>query len=132
MSTDSFWTENDLGRIVNDILSDAASGESAHHFGPSFMTAYQLAIRVKRLCPRVFQRFGRPLGGQGAGDRVGFAQYIARQLSRRIGSGEIVNLEGRFLSYNSVKRLEFEDAGDTIVVASNNPRVSMFRYRHPC
>ena len=58
MSTDSFWTENRLGQLITDILRDAASGESEHHFGPSFVTAYQLAILVKAQCPRVFQRFG--------------------------------------------------------------------------
>ena len=132
MSTESFWADNDLGRRVTDILSANASSEDDHHFGASFVTAYQLAILLKARYPAVFERFGHPLGGRGADDHVGFAQYIAGQLSQRIRSGEIAFVEGRFLSYEQVQHLEFDDAGLPIIAASNRPRVSMFRYREPC
>ena len=132
MSTDNFWVENDLGRRITEILSANASSEDDHHFGASFVTAYQLAILLKASCPAVFGRFGHPLGGRGAGDNVGFARYLANELSRRIRSGEIANIEGRFLSYEHVQHLKFDDAGDPIVAAVENPRVSMFRYREPC
>lgn len=132
MSNENFWAENDLGLRITDILSHNASSEDGHHFGASFVTAYQLAILLKASCPAVFERFGHPVGGRGAGDHVGFAQYIAGQLSQRIRSGEITHIQGRFLSYEHVQQLEFDDAGDPIIAALNNPRVSMFRYREPC
>ena len=131
MSTDSFWTENRLGQLITDILSDAASGESEHHFGPSFVTAYQLAILVKAQCPRVFQRFGHPVGGQGAGDHLGFAGYIARQLSQRTRNGDLPNVEGRFLSYRHVRHLELNDGGVPVIASTGEPHVSMFRYHEP-
>ena len=132
MSSDSFWVDNDLGRKITDILAAIASSEDDHHFGTSFATAYQLAILLKANCPDVFERFGRPVGGRGAGDNVGFARYLARELSQRIRSGEITRIEGRFLSYDRVGRLEFDDAGVKVIASSNRPRVSMFRCREPC
>ena len=128
MSNASFWADNDLERRIIDILSPDAHRDTEHHFGPSFVTAYQLAILLKARYPAVFDRFGRPLGGRGSGDHVGFAQYIARQLSQRIRSGEIADIEGRFLSYEHVRHLEFDDAGDPVIASSNGTRVSMFRY----
>ena len=131
MCTESFWADNDLERRITDILSTNARRETEHHFGPSFVTAYQLAILLKAGCPAVFERFGHPVGGRGAGDHVGFAQYIARQLSQRIRSGEITSIEGRFLSYEHVRQLEFDDAGVPVIASSNGTRVSMFRCREP-
>ena len=131
MSTDSLWTDNDLGHLITEILREAAVRDDAHHFGASFMTAYQLAILIKARHPEVFESFGRPLGGRGSGDHVGFAQRLGGQLSRRINSGQIDNIEGRFLSYDNVQRLEFDDDGDTVVASTGNPHVSMFRYREP-
>ena len=131
MSTDSFWTDNNLGHLIAELLREAASGDDDHHFGAPFFTAYQLAILLKARHPAVFESFGRPVGGRGSGDHVGFAQRLAGQLSRRIGSGQIANIEGRFLSYENVQRLEFNDIGDTVVASTDNPRVSMFRYREP-
>ena len=130
MSTDSFWTDNDLGHLITELLREAASVDD-HHFGASFVTAYQLAILIKANCQTVFESFGHPIGGRDSGDNVGFAQYLAGQLSRRIDSGQIDSIEGRFLSYDNVQRLEFDDGGDTVVAAIGNPRVSMFRYREP-
>ena len=132
MCTDSFWVDNDLGRRITDILSGNASGEDEHHFGASFVTAYQLAILLKASCPVVFETFGHPVGGRGTGEHVSFAQCIAGQLSRRIRNGEIANIEGRFLSYEHVQHLKFDDAGDPIVATVENRRVSMFRYRELC
>ena len=65
MSTENFWADNDLERKITDILSANARRETEHHFGASFVTAYQLAILLKARCPAVFERFGHPLGGQG-------------------------------------------------------------------
>ncbi len=132
MCTETFWADNDLERRITEILSANDLRETEHHFGPSFVTAYQLAILLKAGCPAVFWRFGHPVGGRGADDHVGFAQYIARQLSQRIRSGEITDIEGRFLSYEHVRHLEFDDAGDPVIASSNGTRVSMFRYREPC
>ena len=131
MSTDSFWTDNDLGGLITELLREAASGYGDHHFGAPFFTAYQLAICFKARHPAVFESFGHPVGGTGAGDRVGFARYLARQLSQGIDSGQIADIEGRFLSYAKVRCLEFNDADDTVVASTGNPRVSMFRYRDP-
>ena len=132
MSNETFWAENDLGQRITNILSTNARLETEHHFGAYFVTAYQLAILLKARYPVVFERFGHPVGGMGAGDNVGFARYLARELSQRIRLGEITNIVGRFLSYEYVRRLEFDDAGDPIIAASNSPRVSMFRYRERC
>ena len=132
MSNETFWAENDLGQRITDILSDNARHETEHHFGAYFVTAYQLAILLKARYPAIFERFDHPVGGRGAGDNVGFARYLARELSQRIRLGEITNIEGRFLSYEHVRRLEFDDEGDPIIAASNRPSVSMFRYREPC
>lgn len=123
-------TSNDLGHLITEILREAASVDD-HHFGAPFMTAYQLAILIKARHPDVFESFGRPIGGRGSGDHVGFAQRLARHLSQRIKSRQVDNIEGRFLSYENVQRLEFDDAGDTVVASTGNLHVSMFRYRDP-
>ena len=99
LRNDSFWADNDLSRKITDILAAIASSEDDHHFGTSFATAYQLAILLKANCPDAFERFGRPVGGRGSGEHLGFASYLARQMSQRIKSGEITRIEGRFLSY---------------------------------
>ena len=123
MGNDSFWEENDLGRKITDILAANATRETYHHFGVSFVTAYQLAIHLKARCPTVFESFGHPVGGMGAGDSVGSARYLVGQLSQRIRSGEFTNIQGRFLSSENVRRLEFDDAGDTVIAPSIGSRV---------
>ena len=66
MSNSSFWADNDLGRRITDILYANARRDTEHHFGPSFVTAYQLAILLKARYAAVFERFGRPLLAEGA------------------------------------------------------------------
>ena len=131
MSTDNFWQDNGLEEKIVNLLAGVTYFEPEHHFGRPCVTAYQLAILLKEKFPNVFNDFGHPIGGKGSGVQFSFTSYIARQLSVRIKSGEITNVEGRFLSNLRLARIEFDDEGETVTssVTDSQYDLSMFRFR---
>lgn len=131
MSTENFWEDNNLTEKLVEVLSGVAYVDPHRHFGRPFVTAYQLAILFKESFPHEFSRFGRPVGGKGVGVQFSLTSYLARQLSGRIKSGEIMDIEGRFLSNRQVTRIEFDNDGETITSSLTDSQydLSMFRLR---
>lgn len=92
---ESKWQQYELEALLIAILSGVASRpEAGHHLGPPYLTAYQLAIELQDQHPEVARALGYPLGGQGTGQQTSLAQYLGRELSRRIHTGEITQIEG--------------------------------------
>lgn len=126
----SKWNELDLARLITEILLAVEYAEADHHLGRPFQTAYQLAIALKFQHPEVFRQLGLPLGGLGSSSKVSLAQYLAREISRRIENKTLANVEGGFLCNDHLSSLQFKD-GDTIIESSMTIQgergVSLFR-----
>ncbi len=120
MSSGTFWEDNDLGRKIVEVLAEVTYQNPDHHLGRPFLTAYQLAILFKRRFPEDSNHLGHPVGGAGSGLPYSLASYLAGQLSRKIGSGEVTNIEGGFLSNRQLLRIEFDDDGETITSSSTS------------
>ena len=131
MSTESFWKDHNLTEKLVEVLGGVTYVEPDHHFGRPFVTAYQLAILFKERFPCEVRKFGHPVGGKGAGVQFSLTSYLARQLSGKVKSGEITDIEGRFISNRQVIRIEFDDDGETITSSLTDSQydLSMFRLR---
>ena len=129
----SDWEDYHVENHVREILGGLESNPPGHHLGRPFLTAYQLAIEFDRRAPEIRRDKGWPIGGLGVGQHTSLAQYLARQLSRRIESGSITDIEGGFLSDLRLADLSF-DLGrggareETLIYPSRNGPLSMFRY----
>lgn len=105
----SIWVDHDVLDKVVDILAQAGSGEG-HHLGHPYLSGYQLAIEMDRRWPQLREALGDvPIGGLGVGSRTSLAQYLAGELSRRIGTGEVESVEGAFLSDQHLEALVYTD-----------------------
>ena len=102
-----------------------------HHLGRPFACAYQIAIDFARRCPEDFDSIGMPIGGVGTGSHSSFSQYLGRELSRRIKSGELSDIEGGFLSAEDVENLAFHYR-DQVLTSSLTGAwdVSLFRLKN--
>lgn len=128
----TLWDDNELEQKILDVLSDITYPDPDHHFHRPFVTAYQLAILLKIRFPDTFHRIGFPIGGVGSGPQETLARYIARELSRKIGNGELSDvIEGGFLSNRQLLRIEFDDEGEAITSSSTDSQydTSLFRLR---
>ena len=96
-----------------------------HHLGRPFLTAYQLAIAYDRRFPELRRQLGLPIGGSGAGANRSLPQWLARNLSQRIRSGEIEDIEGGFLS--DLHRADICFNGPEGIVRSSVGDISIFR-----
>jgi hypothetical protein len=126
------WTTHNVEEHVREVLAAVAEGVPGHHFGPPFVTAYQLAIALDREYPAIREALVHELGGEGTGDRHSFAQYIARELSRRINLDRNHPVEGRMLSNADVVAIEYRGPGGEPVRSSltgSGYDLSMYRLR---
>ncbi len=125
----SDWQQHDIEGKVRQILSEAPMPAQEHHFGKPFFTAYQLAIAFDEKYPDVVAKLGYQLGGQGTGEPVSLAQYLARELSRRIKSGEIKGIEGGFISNYHLADILFDHKGKQVKssLTGTQYNLSMFR-----
>lgn len=103
----SIWGDNQLADKVSQILSTIEYQDPTHHFGRPYISAYQLAILFAENYPEDYRSIGKLIGGEGIGERTSLAQYLARELSMRIKSGEIDNIEGAFFSNEKLKDIFF-------------------------
>ena len=128
MSNESIWDANCLESKVVQILRDIKY--DGHHLGRSFATGYQLAILFKETFREDFDRLGYLVGGKGIGEEFTLASYLARELSQRIKRHEITNVEGGFLSNERLRKLEFDDAQESVVssLTGGEDYVAIFRY----
>ena len=130
----SVWTEQGVLEKVCLALGDVTIvNPGGHHFGRPFMTAYQLAIKLDRAHPEVGRALGVEIGGNGTGSRNSLAQYLARELSRRINeAGEAYPVEGAFLSNDHVTALHYVTPGGKPLSSSLTGTgfdISLFRRR---
>ena len=125
----SKWEELDVENKLIVILREAEGHPAEHHFGTPFLTAYQIAIAFAQRHPSDIQSLGFPVGGEGIGQRNSLAQYLAKELSRRIHNGSIRNIEGRFLSNQFLEQISFHFGEELIVSSLTNTQfpLSMFR-----
>ena len=125
----SLWQEHEFENKLRTILRDVPDFLETHHFGRPFLTAYQIAIEFAKLFPETTALLGLPIGGKGIHQKNSLAQYLARELSRRIKNREIVNIEGRFLSNLHLNDISFNQADDIIYSSLTDTQftLSMFR-----
>ncbi len=127
----SNWQELNIEEKIIRILRDVPDAAPEHHFGRPFLTAYQIAIEYAQLYEPDMAQLDVPIGGAGIGQRNSLAQYLARELSRRINAGQLPHIEGGFLSNQHLNDINF-DTGDRIIQSSltgTEFTLSMFRLR---
>ena len=128
----SQWHDMHFQERIRTILGDIQYCRPDHHMAPPFLTAYQIAIEFAQRYPDDFQRTGLQIGGRGIGEHNSLAQYIAHELSTRIGNREIQDIEGSFLSNKHLTELsfvDFESAPITSSLTESQYDLSMFRLR---
>ena len=128
----SVWADHDVETKIVEVLRDVRIHDyyDQHVFGRPFMSAYQLAIALDARFPEVRQALDCPIGGSGIGQRDSLAQYLGRELSRRIGQGEGLPIEGGFVSNMNVESIRYRSHDGTEIVSSltGTPYdLSMFR-----
>lgn len=114
MSDASKWDTLEIEAKVTEILQSAESHQPGHPFGRPFVTAYQLAIVFASRYEDAARELGLPVGGVGTGTYTSLAQYLARELSRRINSGRITHIEGAFLWRRHVREIAFDHQGQAV------------------
>jgi hypothetical protein len=105
--------------------------------GWPYVTAYQLAIKLRQRHPEAAEALNSEVGGRGTGVHTSLAQYLAHELSRRIkrarDAGETYRVEGAFLSNDGITELTYANPeGDRPVESSltGSPKdLSLFRWR---
>lgn len=123
----SQWDQLKMERKILHILN-VQSHNPNHHFGRPYLTPYQIAIIFQQQFPLEFQTIGKPIGGKGTGQQDSLAQYIALELSKRIKSGNITNIEGSFLHRANLYSLTYEVDSEIIESSSEQAYdLSMFR-----
>jgi hypothetical protein len=128
----SYWQSFSIDTLIRQVLSGVTyQPNPQHHFNRPFLTAYQLAIEVNRLEPRIITAMGYLIGGAGTHRNVSFSQYIALELSKRIQSGQITDIEGAFVSNNHVTNLAYDNYGAPLIssLTGTNYDLSAFRLR---
>ena len=121
----SKWDKFSVETKIREILK-ATSHNRNHHFGRPFLTSYQIAISFADSHPREAANIAKPVGGKGAGPQDSLAKYFALQLSKRIKSGELTDIEGRFLHGRYLESLKYSSHVGKIE-ASTVQGHSMFR-----
>jgi hypothetical protein len=127
----SNWQEYDIRKKIEVILADVQYSKPEHHFRRPFLSAYQLAIEFVSRYPEDARRLDLQIGGEGIGERVSLAHYLAGQLSERIHSGEITNIEGSFLSNLHLIDITLDNNGESIKSSLTKTPfdLSMFRLK---
>jgi len=127
----SLWQELDIANKITQILRDVPDAATDHHLGRPFLTAYQIAIEFNIRYPDEMQQIGFPIGGIGIGQRTSLSQYIAKQLSSNIRSGNLPRIEGGFLSNQHLEDISFQSGDETIhsSLTDSGYTLSMFRLR---
>ena len=121
----SDWQELDMEAKIRAILHDFQIDEP-DHWGTVFVSSYQIAIALDE---ETRLALDKPIGGSGTGQHDSIAKYIANQLSRRIKSGEITDIEGGWLARENIKDIQFNDGQRDFSPTGGNKNVilSMFR-----
>ena len=129
MSNETIWERHGLERKIAEILSAITYENPDHHFGRPFLTAYQLAILFKERFREDYELLGYPVGGRGSGGQFTLSSYLSGQLSQKIRTGEISEIEGSFISNSRLRRIEFNDSGETITSSNTETEYDLSMYR---
>lgn len=116
---------------VRVILNDVEGYPETNSDKP-FLTAYQIAIEFNRRFKDEADEIGFQVGGKDIGERNSLAQYLAGQLSQRIVSGELEDIEVAFISNDNLSEISFTNYCEPLIVSSltSTPYpLSMFRLR---
>ena len=122
----SKWEQFSIEARIREILSGVPLRAQNHHFGHPFLTAYQIAISFAELHRPAYRAIGLPIGGRDTGETDSLARYFANQLSRRIRSGAITDIEGRDLDLRHLRNLAFDFGARSIETSTET--LSMFRF----
>ncbi len=119
----SIWESESVFDAVLEALGEPhLNNPDGHHFGRPYLTAYQLAIKVDAAHPNIRAALGVEVGGSGTGARTSLAQYLARELSRRIkqaGESQTPYLvEGAFISNEHSRALTYVKADGSAMTSS--------------
>ncbi len=124
MSSDqTYWERYDIHGKVVDVLR-SRPGE--------FLTAYQLAIELEHAFERgVDYPSHWVVGGEGLGNQNSLTQYLALWLSRKIGNGEITDIELARLSHLHISDLAFSNRSEKIgaTTLSSESNQTIYRLR---
>jgi hypothetical protein len=123
----SDWQQHALQDKIVQILAAVPEYKTEHHFERPYLSAYQIAIKIAEQHPTEFSQMGRLIGGSGAGEQNSLAWYIADQLSKRIHSGEITNIQGGFIRTDYMIDVAFNFQG-TRIEPSTLPTLTIFRF----
>lgn len=110
----TFWNQYSMEAKIRDILVSQRYYKQGHHFGKPLLSGYQIAIEFGKRYPAEFKQFGHPIGGRGTQQYYSLASYITGQLSKRIKSGQIRDIEGGFLSNLHLEDIVFDNNGNQI------------------
>jgi hypothetical protein len=130
----SVWEEQGVEAAVLEALHELGThGDGGHHFGRSWVTAYQVAITVQAAHPEIVTALSVTVGGSGTGARTSLAQYLARELSGRIKrDGDAYPVEGAFISNEYLTSLTYRDTEGHVITSSltgSGYDLSLFRAR---
>ena len=125
----SLWQDLKIKDRIVEILSEITYADPTHHFGIPFLTAYQLAILIDERYSEIRQTLGLPIGGSGVGEHNSLAQYLAKELSTRIRSGEIQDIQGAFLSNRKLQDISFTYGSDGITSSLTSSQFDLSMYR---
>jgi hypothetical protein len=119
----SIWeSESVLDAVLEGLSEPHLNNPLGHHFGRPYLTAYQLAIKVDAAHPNIRLALGVELGGRGTGERTSLAQYLARELSRRIKHAAESHapyvVEGAFVSNEHLTALSYVKADGSTLTSS--------------
>ena len=101
----TIWNKS-IERCIREILNTCAP-DNKHHFGRPFLTAYQIAIEFEKRYEEETKQVDKHIGGKDTGHNDSLARYLANELSKRIKSGELADIEGRFLCKKHLQSLMF-------------------------
>lgn len=131
----SEWDVLGIEAKIIEILASVPDAMDDHHLGRPFLTAYQIAIEFRDQYKAEFDKLDLPIGGSGTGQRTSLSQYLARELSRRIHTDKLPEIEGGFLSNQHLSDISFKvvtESGMDVIHSSltdSGFTLSMFRLR---
>jgi len=121
------WYQYAMEERIVEILKSFAAPAGVNQYS---LTIYQIAIEFAKRYELDFNRMGRPLGGDGAGNRA-LTIYMANQLSKRIKAEKIDQIEMEFLHPADTKSLIYTYNNKPIIAtmpASGYP-IPVYRLR---
>ena len=130
----SLGTDHDIdGLVLTALQSVPLLNADGQHFGRPFVSSYQLAIALDAEEPNLATALDMQIGGRGTGTNKSMAQYIGRELSRRIeAAGDSHYAEGAFMSSLHVESIHYRRPVGPPVISSlpGTPYdVAVFRLR---